>query len=99
MPKDLPFKVPPSSDLVTVEVEGRRIGVPRGSSAACAAILAGLDSTRTSPATGEPRAPYCMMGVCFECLLVIDGVPSRQGCLVSVREGTRIGRQEGAPSL
>ena len=36
-----------------------------------------------------------MMGVCFECLMVIDGVPSRQACMVTVREGMRIERQTG----
>lgn len=93
------FQVPPSVETVTVEVEGRAVAVPRDCNAAYAAMLAGLDSTRVSPATGEPRAPYCMMGVCFECLLVIDGEPSRQGCLVTVRPGMRIERQEGAPTL
>ena len=37
-------------------------------------LLAGLGYTRTSPITDEKRAPYCMMGVCFECLMVIDGM-------------------------
>jgi hypothetical protein len=40
-----------------------------------------------------------MIGACFECLLVIDGVASRQGCLVEVREGMRIERQMGPRSL
>ncbi len=34
-----------------------------------------------------------MMGVCFECLVEIDGVPNRQGCLRNVTEGMRIRRQ------
>jgi hypothetical protein len=37
-----------------------------------------------------------MMGVCFECLMVIDGVENRQGCLILVREGMRVERQRGA---
>lgn len=91
------FRKPPdTADAVVVEVEGRAVTVPRGASAAAAALIAGLTSTRTSPATGEPRAPYCMMGVCFECLLVIDDEPSQQGCMVTVRPGMRIRRQEGA---
>ena len=94
------FRKPPeTADAVVVEVEGREVMVPRGASAAAAALIAGLPSTRTSPATGEPRAPYCMMGVCFECLLVIDGEPSQQGCMVTVRPGMRIRRQEGARDL
>ena len=84
---------------VTVEVEGQPVEVPVSATAAAAAMLAGLSSTRASPVNGEPRAPYCMMGVCFECLLVIDGEPSQQGCMVTVREGMRIQRQEGSREL
>jgi D-hydroxyproline dehydrogenase subunit gamma len=89
-------KPPESSATVAVEVEGRAVAVPKDASAAAAALIAGLASTRTSAATGEARAPYCMMGVCFECLLVIDGEPSQQGCMVQVRPGMRIERQKGA---
>lgn len=95
------FKQPRSAmgSMVTVEVEGRPLQVPAAATAAAAAMLAGLTSTRNSPVNGEPRAPYCMMGVCFECLLVIDGEPSQQGCMVTVREGMRIRRQEGPRGL
>ena len=84
---------------VTVFVEGKAVSVRQGDTAAAAAMLAGLGHTRTSPVDGSPRAPYCMIGACFECLLVIDGVASRQGCLVEVREGMRIDRQIGPRSL
>ncbi|MNU05931.1 Hydrogen cyanide synthase subunit HcnA [compost metagenome] len=40
-----------------------------------------------------------MMGVCFECLMEIDGEPSRQSCLVTVREGMRVRTQDGARTL
>lgn len=99
MPADSIFARPPEGpEDVLVEVEGRSVRVPRGASAAAAALLAGLASTRTSAATGEERAPYCLMGVCFECLMVIDDLPSQQACLVTVRPGMRIRRQDGAPA-
>ena len=82
-------------EAVTVTVEGRPVRVTKGDSAAAAALLAGLVPTRLTPVDDSPRAPYCMMGVCFECLMVIDGVPSRQACLVPVAEGMRIERQAG----
>lgn len=85
--------------MIFVQVEGHRVAVPSNASAAAAALIAGLTWTRTSPASGERRAPYCMMGVCFECLLEIDGEPSQQGCLVQVRPGMSIRRQEGARQL
>ena len=81
---------------LTVLVEGTEVRMVPGESAAAAILLVGLSSSRIAPATGEPRAPYCMMGACFECLLVIDGVPSRQGCLVPVRDGMTIRRQAHA---
>jgi sarcosine oxidase subunit alpha len=38
------------------------------------------------------------MGVCFDCLVTVDGVGSRQGCLVPVRDGmtveTQLGKRE-----
>lgn len=88
-----------SRALVNVEVEGRAVAVPAGSSAAAAALIAELGYTRTSPATGEKRAGYCFMGVCFDCLMVIDGEPSQQACLVTVRKGMRIERQLGSRRL
>lgn len=84
---------------VNVLVEGQPVSVNAGESVAAAALLAGIGSTRNSAVSGEPRAPYCMMGVCFECLMVIDGVASRQACLVPVREGMRIARQDGRRGL
>jgi hypothetical protein len=37
-----------------------------------------------------------MMGVCFECLVEVDGVPNRQACMETVRRGMRVERQLGA---
>ena len=80
---------------IAVEVEGRSILVPPGASAAAAVLVAGLASIRDTAVGGGERAPYCMMGVCFDCLAEIDGVPNRQSCTVPVRPGMRIRRQRG----
>ena len=59
-----------------------------------AAVLAsGNPACRQTPVTGAARAPFCMMGACFDCLIEIDGVPNRQACLVEVREGMQVRRQ------
>ena len=88
-----------SAERITVYVEGEPVSVNANESAAAAVLRAGLGYTRTSPTNGEKRAPYCMMGVCFECLMVIDGVPSRQACMVTVKPDMRIERQFGAREL
>ena len=70
-----------------------------GDSAAAALLANGLVTTRQSPISGEPRGAYCMMGVCFECLVTIDGVGNRQGCLVTVSDGMHIETGAGRRKL
>ena len=84
---------------VAVEIEGRSVQVPEGASAAAAVLIAGIGSIRDTAVAGSARAPYCMMGVCFDCLAEIDGEPNRQSCMVTVRPGMRINRQRGARSV
>ena len=80
---------------VTVIVNGDAISVPPGFTAAAVMLLHSSGATRTTAISGEGRAPYCMMGVCFECLMEINSEPNQQGCLVTVNEGMRINRQQG----
>jgi 2Fe-2S iron-sulfur cluster protein len=81
---------------IAVDVEGRTVMVPEGASAAAAVLLAGLPSLRTTAVSGGERLPYCLMGVCFDCLAEIDAVPNRQSCMTPARPGMRIRRQHGA---
>ncbi|MBB2834192.1 UNVERIFIED_ORG: putative molibdopterin-dependent oxidoreductase YjgC [Rhizobium esperanzae] len=67
-----------------------------GDSVAAALLAAGYCTTRRSPVSGAARGPYCMMGVCFECLVKIDGRANRQACLIIVEEGMRVETQDGA---
>ena len=84
---------------VAVQIEGRSVHVPEGASAAAAVLIAGLGSIRDTAIGGGARAPYCMMGVCFDCLAEIDGVPNRQSCMIAARPGMRIRRQQGARAV
>ena len=88
-----------AGEPVTVYVDGKPVTVRAGDTAAAAALLAGLPSTRHSPADGSPRAPYCMIGTCFECQMVIDGIASQQACLIEVRPGMRIESQRETRGL
>jgi predicted molibdopterin-dependent oxidoreductase YjgC len=81
---------------VTVVINGRSVAVPQGETVAAAVLAENIGYTRTTPVTQKPRAPFCMMGVCFDCLMVIDGVPNQQACMVQVRDGMRIERQHGS---
>jgi sarcosine oxidase subunit alpha len=84
---------------VRVTIDGESHEAREGDTVAAALLAAGLSHCRTTPVSGAPRAPYCMMGVCFDCLVTIDGVGNRQGCLVRVREGMAIATQRGKREL
>ncbi|WP_077000926.1 (2Fe-2S)-binding protein [Variovorax sp. KK3] len=84
---------------VAITFNGQPLQVPAGANVAAALLAAGVRRFRNSPVSGDARAPYCMMGVCFECLLEIDGVPNRQGCLVQLEAGMDIRTQDGMRDL
>ena len=80
---------------VDIHIDGKRVRALAGESVAAALLASGFRSCRSTPISGEPRAPFCMMGVCFECLVEINGIPNRQACQVNVEEGMQIRRQLG----
>ena len=80
---------------VALSIDGRTVQARSGDTVAAALLANGLGQCRTTPVSGAPRAPYCMMGVCFDCLVTIDGVGSRQACLVPVRDGMTVETQQG----
>lgn len=71
-----------------VFVNGMPLHVSDDATAAVACVQAGA-ATRIS-STGEPRAPLCGMGICYECRAVIDGVPHERSCVIPCRPGMRI---------
>lgn len=75
--------------------EGEAVEGREGDSVAAALLALGHNATRETGVSGAPRGPYCMMGVCFDCLVMIDGVGNRQACLVPLRAGMEVRRQRG----
>ena len=84
---------------VSILIDGRPYRARAGDSVASAMLAAGFEYCRTTPVSGAPRAPFCMMGVCFDCLVTVDGVGNRQGCLMQVCDGMQIETQLGEREL
>jgi D-hydroxyproline dehydrogenase subunit gamma len=81
---------PAERDTVEFEFDGRRLRAPRGITVAAALLLTGNAVCRTTPAGKAPRAPHCMMGVCFECIVEVEGRGARQACMLEVSPGLRL---------
>ncbi len=90
---------PAGAAQVTIEVDGTKVLAAAGDTVTAALLASGLDFCRQTAVSGARRGPYCMMGVCFDCLVTIDGVGNRQGCLVPVAEGMKIALQKGRREL
>jgi len=80
-------------ERVEIEFDGTAVAVPVGIS--LAAVIFYLDSmpARKTILSGSPRAPFCMTGACFECLLEIDGIENQRACQVEVEAGMKVRRQ------
>jgi len=77
------------SDSVTLSVNGAPVTVPAGAMVSAAIAIAGVTWYGRS-VTGEPRAPLCGMGICFECRVTIDGRAHRRSCQVVCQPGMEV---------
>ena len=78
---------------ITLLFEDQPVEAREGDTVAAALWAEGIEWTGSKRVSGRRRAPWCMMGVCFECLVEIDGVAGCQACLVPASDGMRIRRQ------
>ena len=61
-----------------------------------AAGIKGLRRTRS----GEARGVFCGMGVCYECLVTVDGRPGQRACMTRVRDGMSVAaHRDDRPSV
>jgi len=70
---------------ISLLVNGASVSVSPGTTVAAAILISG-SSARVS-VTGEPRAPLCGMGICFECRATINGFAHRRSCQVLCEPG------------
>jgi Uncharacterized anaerobic dehydrogenase len=73
--------------------DGRSMAGAPGDTVAAALLANGVRAGRRTPVGGSPRGPYCMMGVCFDCLVTIDGAANQQGCMIPLRAGMQVRTQ------
>lgn len=79
-----------TGEPVSILIDGREASARAGESVASAMLALGVRAFRRSAVRGEPRGPFCMMGICQECLVEVDGRRA-QACMVPVQAGMRIG--------
>lgn len=95
------LKLPPTEQqkTVVIHVDKREVIAYAGQTLAASLLAAGVTPFRQTAVSGAPRSPLCLMGVCFECLVAVDGAQNVQSCMVEVRDGMRVQLLNGARAV
>ncbi|MET9995134.1 (2Fe-2S)-binding protein [Streptomyces mutabilis] len=75
-------------------VDGEPLEFTEGQTVAAALVAAGRVAWRTTRVGRRPRGVFCGIGVCFDCLLTIDGAAGQRACLIPARAGMTVTTQE-----
>ena len=79
-----------SEPAIIVSVDGRPVSVFAGETVAAVLSAEGIRVFRHTAKRSEPRGIFCGMGICYECLVTVDGVPNVRACVTTVRPGMAI---------
>jgi predicted molibdopterin-dependent oxidoreductase YjgC len=85
----------PPEQTCTVTVDGTALAARPGQTIAAILMAAGVHSFRTTRRGQRPRGLFCGIGVCFDCLVILNGTPNVRACVTLVAEGDVIETQEG----
>ena len=81
--------------MTTFSFDGTDITAEPGQSVGAALLAAGYRSWRTTRHDGAPRGLFCGIGICFDCLVVVNGRPGQRACLTEAHDGDVVTAQEG----
>lgn len=80
----------PEQQQVIILVNGRPIQAACGQNLHTALLTAGIRTLGTGPRRDRERGVFCGMGVCYECLVTVNGRPYQRACMLEVEEGMEI---------
>jgi len=75
--------------------DGQWVEFCDGWTVGAALTAAGIRSWRTTRVTSRPRGLFCGIGVCFDCLVTVNGRPSLRACLLPAQPRDDVTTQSG----
>ena len=82
-----------SGDKFEIEVDGRTILASSGQTIAEALLANGVRTLRMTQKQAS-RGVYCGMGICYECRMIVNGIPNVRTCVTLAAPGCRIATQD-----
>ena len=91
--------IDPQGATISIDFEGRAVAAIEGETVAAALTAAGIAALRRARG-GEARGVFCGMGVCFECLVTVDGRRGQRACMTRARDGMSVAaHRDDRPSV
>lgn len=78
-----------------IEVDGEKLVAYEGETVAAVLVASGRRTFRWTEKKKQPRGMYCGIGLCHECMVVINGVPNTKACQTLATPGCRVKTQKG----
>ena len=80
---------------IEITVDGKPVKAYEGETIAAAILATGTRALRTTPVKNESRGLYCGIGICFDCVMIIDHIPNIRACQTLVKKGMVVESQKG----
>jgi predicted molibdopterin-dependent oxidoreductase YjgC len=94
-PEFMPAEQSRGAQAFEVSFDGTPLPGRRGQTIAAVLTAAGIRFWRTTRHGGRPRGLFCGIGVCFDCLVTVNGTPNVRACVTTALPGDVIVTQEG----
>ena len=84
---------------IQIVLNGESMMITDGQTVGAFLLEQGQRSTRTTRFGLKPRGMFCGIGICFDCLVTVNGVTNRRACVTRVKEDMSIQTQDGTGAL
>ena len=78
------------SNEISFHFNGAKITGAEGQSVAAALIANGERELRRTRFGEEPRSIFCGIGICFDCVVTINGVANQRACLIEISHDMKV---------
>jgi aerobic-type carbon monoxide dehydrogenase small subunit (CoxS/CutS family) len=75
---------------ISFTFNGKEFSCQQGQSIAAALISSDTRELRTTRFGNEVRSIFCGIGICYDCVVVVDGVANQRSCLIEAKQGMKV---------
>ena len=84
---------PAAARPVTIRFDGRELTGVQGQTLAGVLLANGIESWRTTAAGDRPRGLFCGIGICYDCVVTVNGRRDVRACQQPAADGDQVAAQ------